>query len=191
MNRCPSWVRTYKIPLASREHQPQGHTAYQAVYTCCRCQTSQAYNDSADCVMDMHLYSIAFMDHPRTLDASICHQAPPCPLYTEHRARRVWAWCFYSLNIFLNSLGSESLKSKALPTNRPIHIASCCHHCNFSNFCGFEQSLFVNMRCTTCQIVSKLMLHKICKRFYCCQLALQLSFNNVFSRESEHLNYLP
>ena len=40
-------------------------------------------------VMCMYLYSLAFMDHPCTLGAAVCHQAPPCPLYTQPRARRV------------------------------------------------------------------------------------------------------
>ena len=42
-------------------------------------------------MMYMYLYSLAFMDHPCTLGAAACHQAPPCPLYTQPRARRVWA----------------------------------------------------------------------------------------------------
>ena len=42
-------------------------------------------------VMHMYLYSLAFMEHPCTLGAAVCHQAPPCPLYTQHRARLVWA----------------------------------------------------------------------------------------------------
>ena len=37
----------------------------------------------------MYLYSLSFMDHPCTLGAAVCHQAPPCPLYTQPRARRV------------------------------------------------------------------------------------------------------
>ena len=40
-------------------------------------------------VMYMYLYSLAFMDHQCTLGAAVCHQAPPCPLYTQLRARRV------------------------------------------------------------------------------------------------------
>ena len=34
-------------------------------------------------VMYMYLYSLAFMDHSCTLGAAVCHQAPPCPLYTK------------------------------------------------------------------------------------------------------------
>ena len=37
----------------------------------------------------MYLYSLAFMDHPCTLGAAVCHQAPPCPLYTQPGARQV------------------------------------------------------------------------------------------------------
>ena len=35
----------------------------------------------------MYLYSLAFMDHPCTLGAAVCHQVPPFPLYTQSRAR--------------------------------------------------------------------------------------------------------
>ena len=38
----------------------------------------------------MYLYSLAFMEHPCTLGAAVCHQALPCPLYTQPRAHRVW-----------------------------------------------------------------------------------------------------
>ena len=44
---------------------------------------------AAAVVMYMYLYSLAFMDHPCTLGAAVCHQAPPCSLYTQPRARRV------------------------------------------------------------------------------------------------------
>ena len=47
--------------------------------------------EAATFVMYMYLYSLAFMDHPCTLGAAVCHQAPPCPLYTQPRVRRVWA----------------------------------------------------------------------------------------------------
>ena len=40
-------------------------------------------------VMYMYLYSHAFMDHLCTLDAAVCHQEPPCPLYNQPRARRI------------------------------------------------------------------------------------------------------
>ena len=42
-------------------------------------------------VMYMYLYSLAFMDHSCTLGGAVCHQEPPCPLYTQPRACRVWA----------------------------------------------------------------------------------------------------
>ena len=42
---------------------------------------------AAIAMMYMYLYSFAFMDHPCTLGAAVCHQAPPCPLYTQPRAR--------------------------------------------------------------------------------------------------------
>ena len=45
--------------------------------------------EAAAIVMCMCLYSLAFMDHPCTLGAAVCHQAPPCPLYTQPRARQV------------------------------------------------------------------------------------------------------
>ena len=44
---------------------------------------------AAIAMMYMYLYSLAFMDHPCTLGTAVCHQAPPCPLYTQPRARRV------------------------------------------------------------------------------------------------------
>ena len=44
---------------------------------------------AAIAMMYMYLYSLAFMDHPCTLGTAICHQAPPCPLYTQPRALRV------------------------------------------------------------------------------------------------------
>ena len=54
--------------------------------------------------MYMYLYSLAFMDHPCTLGAAVCHQAPPCPLYTQPRARRVWVRRTNGLKIVLPSL---------------------------------------------------------------------------------------
>ena len=33
--------------------------------------------EAAAIVMYMYLYSVAFMDHPCTLGAAVCHQAPP------------------------------------------------------------------------------------------------------------------
>ena len=45
--------------------------------------------EAAAIAMYMYLYSLAFMDHPCTLGAADCHQAPPCPLYTQPRAHRV------------------------------------------------------------------------------------------------------
>ena len=44
---------------------------------------------AAIAMMYKYLYSLAFMDHPCKLGAAYCHQAPPCPLYTQPRARRV------------------------------------------------------------------------------------------------------
>ena len=44
---------------------------------------------AAIAMMCMYLYSLAFMDHQCTLGAAVCHQAPPCPLNTQPRARRV------------------------------------------------------------------------------------------------------
>ena len=52
--------------------------------------TRGTYTEAAAiAMMYMYLYSLAFMDHPCTLGAAVCHQAPPCPLYTQPRARRV------------------------------------------------------------------------------------------------------
>ena len=45
--------------------------------------------EAAAIVMYMYLYSLAFMDHPCCLGAAVCHQVPPCQLYTQPRARRV------------------------------------------------------------------------------------------------------
>ena len=42
--------------------------------------------EAAAIVMYMYLYSLAFMDHPCTLGATVCHQVPPYPLYTQPRA---------------------------------------------------------------------------------------------------------
>ena len=41
--------------------------------------------------MYMYLYSLAFMDDLCTLGAAVCHHAPPCPLYTQPKARQVWS----------------------------------------------------------------------------------------------------
>ena len=39
------------------------------------------HTEAAAIVMYMYLYSLAFMDHPCTLGAAVCHQAPPFSLY--------------------------------------------------------------------------------------------------------------
>ena len=44
--------------------------------------------EAAAIVMYLYLYSLAFTDHPCTLCAAVCHQAPPCPLYIQPRARQ-------------------------------------------------------------------------------------------------------
>ena len=43
--------------------------------------------EAAAIVMFMYLYSLAFMNHPCTVGAHICHQAPPCLLYTQPTSR--------------------------------------------------------------------------------------------------------
>ena len=43
--------------------------------------------EAAAIVMYMYLYSIAFMDHPCTLGAADCHQAPPRVLFTNNCCR--------------------------------------------------------------------------------------------------------
>ena len=45
--------------------------------------------EAAAIAMCMYLYSLAFMEHPCTLGAAVCHQTPLCPIYTQPRARRV------------------------------------------------------------------------------------------------------
>ena len=40
----------------------------------------QRHIEAAAIVMCMYLYSLAFMEHPCTLGAAVCHQASPCPL---------------------------------------------------------------------------------------------------------------
>ena len=76
-------------------------------------------------VMYMYLYSLAFMDHPCTLGAIVCHQAPPCPLYTQTRARRVWARCTNGLKIVSTLVGFEPTISrmKVECTNHLSHPA--------------------------------------------------------------------
>ena len=44
---------------------------------------------TAAIVMYMYLYSPAFMNHPCTPGAAVCHQVPPCPLYAQPWACRV------------------------------------------------------------------------------------------------------
>ena len=58
-------------------------------------------------VMYMYLYSLAFMDHPCTRGAAVCHHAPPCPLYTQPRPRWVWARRSYGLKIVSTREGFE------------------------------------------------------------------------------------
>ena len=67
---------------------------------------------AAIAVMYMYLYSLAFMDHPCTLGAAACHQAPPCPLYTQPRARRVWARRNIGLKIVSTRAGFEPTISR-------------------------------------------------------------------------------
>ena len=68
--------------------------------------------EAAAIVMYMYLYSLAFMDHPCTLGAAVCHQAPPCPLYTQPRARRVWARRTNDLKIVSTLAGFEPTISR-------------------------------------------------------------------------------
>ena len=44
--------------------------------------------EAAAVVMYMYLYGLAFTGQPCTLSATVCHQAPPFPLYTRPRARQ-------------------------------------------------------------------------------------------------------
>ena len=82
-------------------------------------------------MMYMYLYSLAFMDHPCTLGAAVCHQAPPCPLYTQPRARLVWARRTNGLKIVSTWAGFEptiytAWKSSALTTRPPSpHCLTC------------------------------------------------------------------
>ena len=75
---------------------------------------------AAIAMMYMHLYSLAFMDHPCTLGAAVCHQAPPCPLYTQPRARRVWARRNNGLKIVSTRAGFEPTISR-LKVERANH----------------------------------------------------------------------
>ena len=50
---------------------------------------SEVHRGSDGCVIYIHLYSVTFLDHLCTTDAAVCHQVPPCPLYTQPRAGRV------------------------------------------------------------------------------------------------------
>ena len=66
-------------------------------------------------VMYMYLYYFAFMDHPCTLGAAlscVCHQASSCPLYTQPRARRVWARRINGLKSVLIWAGFEPTISR-------------------------------------------------------------------------------
>ena len=76
--------------------------------------------EAAAIVMYMYLYSLAFMDHPCTLGAAVCHQAPPCPLYTQPRARRVWTRRTNGLKIVSTRTGFEPTISR-LKVKRANH----------------------------------------------------------------------
>ena len=70
--------------------------------------------------MYVYLYSRAFMDHPCTRGAAVCHQAPPCPLYTQPRARRVWARR-------TNGLKIVSIRAGFKPTISRLKV-KCANH---------------------------------------------------------------
>ena len=59
------------------------------------------------------------MDHPCTLGAAVCHQALPCPLYTQPRARRVWVRRNNCLKIVDSNPRYPAWKSCALTTRPP------------------------------------------------------------------------
>ena len=63
--------------------------------------------EEAAIVMYMYLHSLAFMDHPCTLGTAVCQQLPPCPLYTQPRARWVWARHTNGLKIISTRAGFE------------------------------------------------------------------------------------
>ena len=63
-------------------------------------------------IMYMYLFSLASMDHSCTLGAAVCHQAPPCPLYTQPRARQVWARRTNGLKIVSTRAGFEPTISR-------------------------------------------------------------------------------
>ena len=71
----------------------------------------------------MYLYSLAFMDHPCTLGAAVCHQAPPCPLYTQPRARPIWARRNSGLKIVSSRAGFEPMIS-CLKVECANHLAT-------------------------------------------------------------------
>ena len=68
--------------------------------------------EAAAIVMYMYLYSLAFMDHPCTLGAAVCHKAPPYPLYTQPRTSRVWDRRTNGLKIVTTRAGFEPTTSR-------------------------------------------------------------------------------
>ena len=68
--------------------------------------------EAAVIVMFMYLYRLAFMDHLCTNGAADCHQAPPCPLYTQPRPCWVRARCTNGLKIVLIWAGFEPTISR-------------------------------------------------------------------------------
>ena len=68
--------------------------------------------EAAAVVRYMYLYSLAVMDHPCTLGAAVCHQAPPCPLYTKPKARWIIAGRTNALKIVSTRAGFEPTISR-------------------------------------------------------------------------------
>ena len=91
------------------------------------------------------LYNLAFIDHLYTLGVAVCHQAPPCPFYTQPRAPRVWARSINGLKIFLTRLGSNTrpsaCKSRELTTRPLIRISTS----GWNTFLKICQSVNIQM----------------------------------------------
>ena len=56
--------------------------------------------------------ALLLLDHTCTLGAAVCHQAPPCPLYTQPRACRVRARRINGLKIVSNQAAFEPTISR-------------------------------------------------------------------------------
>ena len=76
--------------------------------------SSQAHGSSSKGVRYIHLYSLAFMDHPCTLCAAVCHEAPPCLFYSPGQIEYK-----LDLKIFSTQVGVEPMTN--LTTKPPMY----------------------------------------------------------------------